>query len=187
MIETERLRLRLFRPTDLDDHYRLIYGDAEVMRYIADGRPRSRDETRDLILSFIDYRQSRPYTIWAVERKADGAFVGHCGLIHLRKSAEVEIAYAFGKPYWGQGYATEAAYAAMRYGFEQANLPQLIALAYPQNIASQRVMQKLGMTYAGESDDYHGLRLALYKLDRASFTPNDALYAVQEGDSYAEH
>ncbi len=187
MIETERLHLRLFRPTDLDDHHRLVYGDAEVMRYIADGRPRSRDETRSLILSFMDYRQSRPYTIWAVERRADGAFIGHCGLIHIRKGTEVEIAYAFGKSYWGQGYATEAAYAAMRYGFEQANLPQLIALAYPQNIASQRVMQKLGMTCAGESDHYHGLRLVLYTRDRASFTPNNSYYALHEGGSYAEH
>ncbi len=179
-IETERLRLRPFRPADVDDHHRLVYGAAEAMRYIGDGTVKTHEATAKLIAEFIAYGESHPFSIWAVERKDDGTFMGQCGLINLDNTSEVELVYAFGKPFWGQGYATEAAAASLRYGLEHAGLDYLLALAYLDNKASQRVMEKIGMQHQGSTDQYHNLTLVLYRLNRADFTPNNAPFGVHE-------
>ncbi|MBZ0297906.1 MAG: GNAT family N-acetyltransferase [Anaerolineae bacterium] len=180
MIETERLRLRSFTPDDLDDHYRLVYGQAEAMRYIGDGTPRTREQTAQLINGFIAFAETHPFTIWAVET-LEGDFIGQCGLINVPNGAEIEVAYAYGKPYWGQGYATEAARASVRYGFEYGGLERLIAMAYPDNKASQRVMQKIGMRHEGLTDQYHSLTLEKYSIERAAFDPGDARFVIKEG------
>lgn len=173
LLETERLRLRLFQPDDLDEYHRVIYGDAEVMIYMPGGVPRSLERTKVVLDFSIDHAQRHGYTLWAVVNKMDNIFLGHCGLVHLQDSPEeVELAYAFGKDYWGQGYASEAARAALRYGFEIAGLPYILALAVPENIASQRVMQKAGMNHQGITRRYYNTNLVLYRLDRAEWSTN---------------
>lgn len=186
MIETERLRLRSFHPDDLDNHHRLVYGQAETMRFIGDGTPHTREQTAKLIDGFIDYGKTHPFTIWAVET-LDGEFMGQCGLINIPNSTEIEVAYAFGQPYWGQGYATEAARASVRYGFEYGGLERLIAVAYPDNKASQRVMQKIGMHPEGLTDQYHNLTLEKYSIKRTAFDPGDARFVVTEEESDGHH
>jgi RimJ/RimL family protein N-acetyltransferase len=95
------------------------------------------------------------YGFLAVERKSDGAFIGETGLAPidqltkdaLHRPADVEIGWMFGKEYWGQGYAPEAAQAWLSYAWENlCHLPEIIAFTYVGNLPSQRVMQKIGMT-----------------------------------------
>jgi ribosomal-protein-alanine N-acetyltransferase len=172
VLETERLILRPFVPADLDDYHAQIYSDPDVTRYLPGGRPRPLDRTQVVLDYSIEHGRKHGFTLWAVVRKADHQFIGHCGLVYLQNSPEVEIAYAIGKAFWGQGYVTEAARAALRYGFETAGLEQIIALAVPENIASQRVMQKIGMHYQGTTDRYYNTELALYILNRADFKPD---------------
>lgn len=182
MIETERLRLRPFTLDDAADHHRLVYGDAEAVRYVGSGRVRTLDETAKLVDAFIAYGTEHSYTLWATETHA-GEFLGQSGLMHLSaEPLEVEVVYAFGRPYWGQGYATEAARACLRYGFEVVGLPSITALAYPENKASQRVMEKIGMRYEGTTSAYYDLPLVVYRLAAADFDPGDMIYRVVTHD-----
>jgi RimJ/RimL family protein N-acetyltransferase len=179
-IETERLRLRGFQPGDLEAYQATIYGDADVMRYLPGGQPRPVERTRDVLNFFIEHEQQQGFTVWAVVDKATDGFLGHCGLIYLDNEREVEIAYAFGKAYWGQGFAPEAARACLRYGFEAAGLPHILALAYPANLASQRVMQKIGMQYQGTTDRYYNTELVLYYLSHDAWQPDGSVYGVRD-------
>jgi ribosomal-protein-alanine N-acetyltransferase len=89
------------------------------------------------------------------------------------------LAYAFGKPNWGQGFATEAARAALRYGFEALKLENIIAVAYPENQPSQRVMQKIGMQHQGITDKYYDMRLALYTQSHETYQTDEFPYIVR--------
>jgi RimJ/RimL family protein N-acetyltransferase len=106
--------------------------------------------------------------------KERNILVGHGGLIYAPRSDEgkatdVEIAYAFGKAYWGRGYATEVATGSLKFGFEEIGLEKIIAVAFPANVPSQRVMQKIGMTYKGLTSLYHDAELVLYEMERGEW------------------
>lgn len=171
IIETERLRLRNFLPDDLDAYHRTIYGDADVMTYLPGGVPRPRAIVQETMDYFIAHHEQHGFSIWAVLEKESNRLVGHGGLIYAprsdeERSTEVEIAYAFGKTVWGKGYATEVATATLQFGFEVATLEKIIAVAFPANLPSQRVMQKAGMTYKGLTDLYHDAELVLYEMEK---------------------
>jgi RimJ/RimL family protein N-acetyltransferase len=166
-LETERLLLRIFQPDDLPEYYRLIYSDPAVMVYLPGGVPRTLERTREVLEGNIRLITERGYTLWAVIHKTTGAFMGHCGLYPL-PTGEVELAYALGLVYWGQGYASEAARVCLDYGLTTCKLPAILALAVPQNLASQRVMEKAGMQRIGLTEDYYNTRLMLYRLDAPS-------------------
>ena len=91
--------------------------------------------------------------------------MGHCGLRFLDEIGETELYYALGKPHWGRGFATEAAGAAMRFGFDRAGLSRIVAYAVPENRASTHVMEKLGMTYEEEASIF-GLACVRYAIER---------------------
>ena len=167
-IETARLLLRPFAADDLDDYTRLIFADAEVMRYLPQRDLAPRDRAERTLTVFAEQWSHHGCGVWAVTDKATGEFVGHCGLGPVPEAGEIEVLYALGKAYWGQGIATEAARASVCFGFEQANLVRLVAFAVPENIASRRVMEHLGFAY--EKDvHYFGLDLVQYTLDRDQF------------------
>lgn len=172
MIATARLHLRPFRDDDLQVYHETIYSDADVTRFLPGGKPRPLDGTQTVLDFAIAHQRKHGFSIWAVERRADYHFLGHCGLVYLRDAPQVEVAYAFGAAYWGQGYATEAARASLRFGFQTLKLDRILALAFPENIGSQRVMQKIGMRHQGETEQYYRTRLVLYTADRADWTPS---------------
>jgi ribosomal-protein-alanine N-acetyltransferase len=108
--------------------------------------------------------------VWAVVEKVSGEMIGHAGLLHFRDYPdEVEVLYALGKVWWGQGYAGEAARACVQYGFETAGLEQIYAVAYPENKASQRVMEKSGMVSQGLTSRYFGIEMACYVIRRNEY------------------
>lgn len=178
-IETERLRLRLFQPDDIPDYFALIHSDPDVMRYIT-GSPLSIERSQGLIERFIEHHQQHGFSVWAVADKDTGTVVGHGGLITLPTKVDIEVDYGFGKQYWGQGYATEVARAVLRFGFEEANLNQIYALSFPENSASQRVMQKLGMTYQGKSNQFYNLELETYTIARGKLDTAGMEYRVTQ-------
>jgi len=173
-IETERLRLRTFESDDLGAYHATIYGDAEVMTYLPGGVPRPIEVVEETMDYFISHHHRHGFSIWAVFEKESNTFVGHGGLIYTPRSDEapatdVEIAYAFGKTSWGKGYATEVAQASLNFGFGTMGLDKIIAVAFPANVPSQRVMQKVGMTYKGLTDVYHHAELVLYEMERGEW------------------
>jgi ribosomal-protein-alanine N-acetyltransferase len=177
-VETERLLLRPLTGTDLEDYTQFIFADAEVMRYLPKRELTPRERAERTIAFFRDHWAQRGYGAWAVTDKLTGHFIGHCGLNYLAEADEVEVLYALSKAYWRQGLATEAARASTRFGFEKVNLARLIALAVPENIASRRVLERLGFSYEKEVH-YFGLDLVRYALPRDQFYPDASVFRVR--------
>jgi ribosomal-protein-alanine N-acetyltransferase len=167
ILETQRLRLRALTLDDLDA-LAALYRDPDVRRYFPEGTL-TRAETREELEWIIDvYYGQHGYGLWATIFKETGAFIGRCGLIpwKMEGQLEVEVAYLLDKAYWGQGLATEAALAIRDYGFERLGLPRLICMMYPQNLASVRIAQKMGMTLEREAEDEKGPYL-IYAMSRS--------------------
>lgn len=167
-IETTRLRLRHFSLEDLDDLFR-IYSKSEVMKYVGKGA-RTKDETQAALISMIKHWE-HGFGMWALLDKQSDQMIGRCGLCFLDNTPQVELGYALDKPYWNMGLATEASCASLKYGFEEVGLERIVAIAKPQNIASQRVMQKVGMKYE-KNAYYYNTDVVYYALSRADYYAN---------------
>jgi ribosomal-protein-alanine N-acetyltransferase len=128
---------------------------------------------------YLDCHARYGFGMSALIGKADGEMVGWGGLQPLEESGEIEVGYGFAKDFWGRGYATETAAACLRYGFEQAGLTRIVAVAIPENTASRHVMEKLGMKFEGETLHY-GSKCVLYAITRAEFTPRPGVYVVRD-------
>jgi RimJ/RimL family protein N-acetyltransferase len=97
-----------------------------------------------------------------------GELIGHCGLRFLEEIDETELLYAIARPHWNKGLVTEAARASLAFEFERGGLDRIIALAVPENVASVRGMEKVGMHPDGEADLF-GLHLVRYTIGAESF------------------
>ena len=148
-LESDRLRLRPFTLQDEAEVFALAC-DPEVARFVRFEAHRTPAETRQFLeLVQQHYSRGDPFAL-AIVRRADERLIGSCGFVSLdgeRRSAE--IGYWLGKPYWGQGYAAEAARALVRFAFEQMGLERVEAKCFPDNRAGQRVIEKLGMKFEG--------------------------------------
>jgi ribosomal-protein-alanine N-acetyltransferase len=111
------------------------------------------EQTKSVIESFTEDWQQHHFGVWAVIYKKNQKLIGHCGLKFLENTSEIQVGYLLLKSYWGKGLGTEAATATLKYGFETAKIEKIVAIAKPENIASRRVMEKVGMKY--EKDDYY--------------------------------
>lgn len=180
VIETARLRLRPFTLDDAEAYYQTIMRDPDVRRYLPGGQPLPREQAVPTLRYFMDYWSAHGMGGLAIIHIAENKLIGQCGLQIVPKSeTDVEVYYALAKDYWGQGIATEAARACLRYGFETLKLDQIVALFMPENKASERVMIKLGMTYQGTRRAYNA-NLPYYAITREAFDPGDAPYRVAE-------
>ena len=178
-LSTDRLTLRRWRESDREPFARLN-ADPEVMAHFQ--RPLTREES-DALVDRIETRfEERGYGLWAVERREDGLFLGFTGLAYQTFEAPftpcVEVGWRFDKFAWGHGYATEAAREALRFGFIDANLDEIVSFTAVGHRASIRVMERIGMHRDPAEDfDYpsvpvgHPLRrTVLYRLRREEFT-----------------
>lgn len=175
-IETVRLILRAFVPEDLADLYR-VFGDAEVMRYISGGKARSLEETEKGLARTIEAWETRGFGFWAVTIKGSGKLIGYCGFMPLEDTSEIELAYGLAQSYWHSGFATEAARACLRYGFEELKLKRIVAVVNPENLASQRVLEKLSLRYTKDVHHYDA-DLRYYELPGAHYRPDDSSYSL---------
>jgi RimJ/RimL family protein N-acetyltransferase len=179
-IETARLRLRRFTLQDLD-HLYLIRSDPEVMRFIT-GAPSTREEVVARLSKQMNSWQQHGFGHWAITAKDEPALMGWCGLDFLDNTPEVEVGYGLAKQYWGLGIATEAAEATLRYGFELPKLERIVAVAYPDNIGSIRVMEKLGMRYV-KNGFYYGADLVYYEILCDDFQRSASKYILRDNSA----
>ena len=144
-IETKRLLLRAESESDCDDIYK-INTDPAVMRYVGDGSVMSlsRDELLDRLGQLIPERINDEYGLAAVVLKDTNRYIGACWLKYDSFCDGVELGYRYTKDVWGNGYATEAAKSVLREGFQLPQLEKVFARAHHENIASIRVIEKLG-------------------------------------------
>ncbi|HEX8220721.1 MAG TPA: GNAT family N-acetyltransferase [Chloroflexia bacterium] len=166
-IETERLRLRVFRPDDLDA-LAAFYADPETMKWMRTGQPVPREQVERAIPRYIEVFKENGFGLFAVELKESGTLIGQCGIIYLDNTPEVEVGYLFGQPYWGQGYATEAAAASRDFGFNVVGLSRLVGITRPENVPSQRVLQKIGLRYEKDAV-YYNMECKYFSLDRDGY------------------
>ena len=143
-LETERLRMRLFTPGDVRATWELGT-DPEVIRY-ADEPLKDMDEARQRLHEgpLADY-EKYGYGRFAVELKETGEVIGFCGIKFIEEIGLPEVGYRYLKEYWGRGIGTEAAKACVEFAREDLGIEKLAALIMPENIASIRVAEKLGM------------------------------------------
>lgn len=155
-IHTERLELRRWREQD-GDQFAALNSDPVVMEHFPGVLTREQSDLmiRQMELHFEEFG----YGLWAVDIRWAGKFIGFCGLsvptFHTHFTPAVEIGWRFTRAEWGNGYATEAAKAAVDFGFEQADLDEILSWTVPANERSQGVMARLGMTRAPELDFDH--------------------------------
>jgi len=169
---TERLRLRPYRPDDAAAMF-AVFGDAEVMRYSMSGADPTVEATQVRVQKLIDHQTSFGFSLWVVEDRATGAILGDCGLKQLEEGPEIEVGYRFGKPHWGRGYASEAAAASVRHGFVTLGLPRIVGVVEPPNIASHRVLEKVGLQFQRLAP-YYGRQMSYFAADRENYLQQHA-------------
>ncbi|MGW1957653.1 GNAT family N-acetyltransferase [Streptomyces sp. NPDC001920] len=147
-LETPRLILRRWREEDVAP-MAAIHADPEVMRWIRDGSVRDGHQTRDGIQAWESEWESQGFGLFAVEIRSTGELAGFTGLSVPAFLPEVlpavEVGWRLGRSHWGQGLATEAAAAAVRFAFEERRLKRIVSISQVGNDASERIMTKLGM------------------------------------------
>jgi RimJ/RimL family protein N-acetyltransferase len=172
---TPRLILRSWMDSDRQP-FAEMSENAAVMEHL---RPLA---TRDACNAWIDFQithqSSHGFCLWALESRASGVFMGAAGLLHVGFDAHftpaVEAGWRLARPFWGQGFAVEAAEAALQFGFEEIRVTEVVAHASIRNGRSRRVMAKLGMSHDGAEDFDHPRipesdplrRQVLYRLTR---------------------
>ena len=166
-IRTNRLLLRCYSKEDLDAYARIM-GDREVGKWFPKGDGYTREESEKSLKNILDHWNKFGFGIWAITDKANNVLLGRCGLNNITETSEVEVDFVIAPDYWRNGYATEAAKAALNYGFENLKLNRIIGLAKPENTASRRVIEKIGMQYVKEAQ-YWGITCAYYAISKSQY------------------
>lgn len=177
-LETKRLILKTTELSDFDNLVALR-SEPDVMKYIGDGTVHSKEQVQKFLEMAIPYQKKHGIGFCSVVEKKSGIFIGQAGLFHLGyydEQPDIEIAYRLHKKYWGNGYATELAKALIQWGFRHLSIDKLIAVAHPENIASQKVLTKAGLDYTDKIQWHDGrevLRYTIYKNDCIELVPYD--------------
>lgn len=173
-VETKRLCLRMFRPDDLDAAY-LLFNDQEVQRYLSPQNKRTREQLKTLLEKCRKYWEERGFGVWCVTEKMVGQMIGYCGFQYFDKTKDVEIVFGFLKQCWGKGFATEAAKACLKYGFENLSLNRILAATDPNNIASRRVLEKIRMRLSEKSLHYE-MNTVTYAISQSQYQSHAKFY-----------
>lgn len=178
IVETDRLILRPPTLDDVDDYAAKISADPDVMRYLPkrDMTPRERAErgVRLLNKSWDEYS----YGGWVIVKKSDGQLIGSCDILYLNDTDGVELGYDIAKAQWGQGIATEAARACVRFGFETAKLNRIMAVVVPENTASWRALERIGFIFEKKTV-YFDLDVVCYAIRPEQFHYGNSFYQVR--------
>jgi RimJ/RimL family protein N-acetyltransferase len=150
VLETERLTLRWFDERDAAFILALVNDPAWILN-IGDRGLRTADAARAWIADkLVAAYWQKGHGLWAMERRADGALVGMCGLIERDHLPAIDVGYALAAPFRGQGYAREGAGACLRYARDALGARRVLAIVRPGNAESFRVLERIGMTAEGE-------------------------------------
>lgn len=145
ILETERLRLREFQPEDADALQKVL-GDPVAMQFYPE--PLDRVQVEAWLARNRERYALDGFGLWAIVLKQSQELIGDCGCVlqEVEGQNEIEIGYHVRRDIWGQGYATEAARACMKYAFRQLSAERVISMIRPENLRSRRVAEKNGLT-----------------------------------------
>jgi [ribosomal protein S5]-alanine N-acetyltransferase len=164
-LETERLLIRPFEPASDAGPLHELWGDPEAMRFIPGGVKATVEETRER-LAILRARSANGWGYWAVEEPERARPIGGVGLFPLNwEGPEIELAYHIVPSAWNRGYASEAAAALLAAAWRDTELDHVVAVAMPENAASRRVMEKLGLELEGPTR-YRDFDVVRYSIKR---------------------
>jgi len=164
ILETDRLLLREYVEDDAEAFFQLN-SDPEVLRFVPDKGLLNVEQARQILIDhpIADYRKYG-FGRGACILKSTGEQIGFAGLKYLEELGEVDVAFRLMRTHWGQGLATEAALASVRFGFSDLGLKRIIGLVMPENIASVRVLEKTGLRYV-ETVSFWDHQFSKYVID----------------------
>jgi RimJ/RimL family protein N-acetyltransferase len=155
-LSTERLLLRRWRESDRAP-YAALNADPAVREFFPEVLTREQSDAQ--IAVFEDHFDQHSFGMWALELRASGELIGFTGMDLATYDAHfapaIEIGWRLARAAWGHGYATEAALASLRFGFEQLELDEIVACTTPINLRSRAVMERIGMTWDPSEDFDH--------------------------------
>ena len=164
ILKTEHLTLRPLQPSDAEVLHR-IYQSEGVLRYFPNPSPPPLERVQRFVAGQQVHWEKYRYGNWGILPDGEVEIIGWTGLQFLPELNESEVGFLLDRPFWGKGYATEAALASLRFGFEHFDFDHIIALAHPENLASRRVIEKCGMIYV-ENLSLWGMELMRHILKR---------------------
>ncbi len=149
VIETERLVIRPFIHTDLEDMHHYC-SDPQTSIYTSWNAHQNKEETKQFIAQILLAYKQKKLAPWAIVHKESAKMIGSIGFVSWREQHfSAEIGYALAREYWSQGLMSEAVSAIMAFGFGEMKLMRIEARCITANIGSRRVMEKCGMSYEG--------------------------------------
>lgn len=173
ILETDRLFLRELDIDDAENFYKLNL-NPNVIKYTGNSAFKSIEEAREFLENYEDYKKNG-FGRWAVIEKSTNRFIGWCGLKYDRSIDETDIGFRFFEQQWNKGFATESAKICISYGFEKLNLKTIIGRAMTENIASIKVLEKIGLEFVCEFDFNEENKGVIYKIEnKNTFTQSVA-------------
>lgn len=171
-ITTDRLILRPRQPADAEALWE-VYRDSAVMRFLGGVRADSFEQFQTQLAERT--KRERAYApglaLRVMEDRTTGAILGHCGVVPVQRTGpEIELVYHLAKRYWSRGYATEAALAIRDFAMDTLALDRIIGLVDPDNLASKRILDNIGMRFIEQTTRYYDRAALVYELTRALFT-----------------
>ncbi len=171
IFETPRLFFRQFTETDsnliLD-----LNSSAEVVKYVHEPILQTFEAADNILKNVILPQYENNLGRWAVHLKSNNEFIGWCGLKYIKETNEIDLGYRFFQHFWGQGYASEAAAKTIEYGLQELKLPVITAYAHIENIASWKILEKIGMQFVKETNDCDG-RTKMYTITNKDTNTDD--------------
>ncbi len=157
----------MLRESDLDAYAEML-ADPEVMRYMGDGKPASRDIAWRSLATMVGHWELRGYGQWAAEERETGQLVGRIGFWNPEGWPGFEVGWMLRRQFWGKGFATEGARAALEVAFTTLLRPEVISLIDPENAASIRVAERIGERQDG-SVELMGRPALIYRITRSEW------------------
>jgi len=168
ILETTRVVVRKLEVADLDVLH-AICSDPAVMRYLDNFLPYTREKSAAAIDNAMRSYETHGFGPWAFVSKAERSFLGFGGVEMLPGRSAPEISYILAPRYWGAGLASEVAAALVVHAFEAIGLDTLGASADPRNLASIRIIKKVGMQFVRDGVDEFGMSASFYSMDRPGY------------------
>jgi len=164
ILETQRLILRELNPNDAENFYKLNL-NPNVIKYTGNSAFKDIDEAKKFLENYQDYKLNG-FGRWAVVEKSTKEFLGWCGLKYDENLDETDIGFRFFEEHWNKGFATESAKACIDYGFENLNLKTIVGRAMSENIASIKVLVKIGLKFERAFDFDQINKGVIYKIEK---------------------
>lgn len=168
ILKTERLLLRELNPDDAENFYKLNL-NPNVIKYTGNSAFKDIDEAKEFLENYLDYKLNG-FGRWAVIEKSNNEFLGWCGLKYDQNLDETDIGFRFSEEHWNKGFATESAKACIDYGFENLNIKTIVGRAMSENVASIKVLEKIGLSFDKEFDFDEKNKGVIYKIEKTKAT-----------------